>query len=352
MDIGAEIESQHMEVVMNRRTFLKSTLVAAGTVMAGRLIGDDLVVFAAQQSRRGEMLYRPLGLTGVEVSIVGLGGYHIGKDIDPGESVRIIRSAIDRGITFMDNSWDYNNGASEERMGKALRDGYRDKVFLMTKFDGRTSRAAAPQIDESLRRLQTDHVDLLMFHEVIRMEDADRFFGAGGAFEAAVAARNAGKTRFLGFTGHKDPSIHLHMLDLAKARGFKPDAVLMPMNVMDAHYRSFQHQVLPRLVSDGIGVLSMKPMGGGYILKTGAVTPEECLHYVMTVSPGTVITGIDSIAVLNQALTAVRNFKPMTQAQLTDLLARTSRLAADGAHERFKTSDEFDSTAHNPEWMG
>lgn len=337
---------------MDRRTFLKSTFLAAGTIMASRLVGPDLVAFAGPQTRRGDMIYRPLGTTGAEVSIVGLGGFHIGKDPDSGESVRIIRAAIDRGITFMDNSWDYNNGESERRMGQALRDGYRRKVFVMTKYDGRTNKAAAQQIDQSLQRLGTDYIDLLMLHEVIRMNDADRFFAPGGAFEAAEAARKAGKAKYLGFTGHKHPSIHLHMLDLAKAHGFKPDAVLMPMNVMDAHFRSFQHQVLPRLVSEGIGVLSMKPMGGGQILKTKAVTPQECLHYVMTVSPGTVVTGIDSMPILRQTLDAVRTFRPLTREQVTSLLTRTASFAKNGTYERFKTSDDFDSTTWNPQWLG
>jgi uncharacterized protein len=308
--------------------------------------------YAAAEIRRGGMPYRPLGSTGEEISIVGLGGSHIGKQFLSSESIKIIRAAIDNGITFMDNSWDYNGGASEERMGRALQGGYRNKVFLMTKFDGRTRDEAAKQIDESLRRLRTDHVDLLMCHEVIRMNDPDRFFAKGGGVEAALAARNTGKARYLGFTGHKDPAIHLHMLDLAKEHGLKLDAVLMPINVMDAHYHSFQHQVLPRLIAERIGVLSMKPIGGGIILKSKAASATECLDYAMSVSPGTVITGIDSMEILKQTLDAARKFRPMNQAEMAALLARTAPYAEAGKYELFKTGDHFDSTARHPEWLG
>jgi aryl-alcohol dehydrogenase-like predicted oxidoreductase len=298
------------------------------------------------------MLYRPLCDTGEQLSVVGLGGSHIGKQFLESESIKIIRGALDNGITFMDNAWDYNDGKSEERMGKALQDGYRKKAFLMTKFDGRTRDSAAKQIDESLRRLKTDHVDLLMCHEVIRMNDAERFFAKGGGVEAALAARNSGKARYLGFTGHKDPAIHLHMLDLAREHGFKFDAVLMPINVMDAHYHSFQHQVLPRLIAERIGVLSMKPIGGGVILKSKAVTPKECLNYALTINPGTVITGIDSTEILKQTLQVVRDFKPMSQGAMAELLGRTAKYASDGKYEIFKTSEDFDSTAKHPEWLG
>jgi predicted aldo/keto reductase-like oxidoreductase len=337
---------------MNRREFLKNSSLVAGAVVAQQFIGLEKLAFGASAVRRGDMLYRQLGSTGEEISLVGLGGFHIGKQTDAKESIEIIRAAISNGITFLDNSWDYNDGESEKRMGKALQDGYRKKAFLMTKFDGRTREAAAKQIDESLRRLKTDHVDLLMFHEVIRMNDPDRFFDRNGAVQAALAARKEGKARFLGFTGHKDPAIHLHMLDLARTHGFRPDAVLMPLNVMDAHYRSFEHQVLPRLISEQVGVLSMKPMGDTFILKSNAVSAIECLHYVMSVSPGTVITGIDSMPILKQALEAVRTFKPMTQGEIAALLARTRKFASAGEYELFKTSDHFDSTAKHPEWMG
>lgn len=338
---------------MNRRDFLKSTSLVAGALVAQKFMGlEDLAHGAAIGIQRDGMIYRPLGATGEEISIIGLGGSHIGRQSDPKDSIQIIRAAIDQGINFMDNSWDYNKGESEERMGKALRDGYREKAFLMTKFDGRTRGEAAKQIDQSLQRLKTDHVDLLMCHEVIRMNDPDRFFAKGGGVEAALAARQAGKARYLGFTGHKDPAIHLHMLTMAAAHNLKLDAVLMPLNVMDAHYRSFEHQVLPTLISKNIGVLSMKPMGDGIILQSNAVNATECLHYVMSVSPGTVITGIDSIQILNQAVQAVRSFKPMSRSEITSLLARTAKFAENGKYELFKTSEHFDSTAKHPEWLG
>jgi aryl-alcohol dehydrogenase-like predicted oxidoreductase len=298
------------------------------------------------------MQYRTLGKTGERVSAIGLGGHHIGRPRDPNEGIRIIRAAIDRGITFMDNSWDYFAGESERRMGWALRDGYRQKVFLMTKFDGRTKQATAQQIDESLRRLQTDHVDLIQFHENIRMEDPDRFFAREGALEAVLAARQAGKVRYLGFTGHKDPVVHLRMLDVAAAHGFSFDACQMPLNVMDAHFRSFGRQVLPRLVEQGIGVLGMKPLGDGNVLRAGTVTAIECLHYALSLPTSVVINGCESMARLDQAIQAVDTFSPLSDSQIAALLARTREQAMTGEYEPFKTTEMFDGTAHRPEWMG
>jgi len=252
-----------------------------------------------------QMLYRPLGSTGEKVSAVGVGGFHLASErVDERLAVRIVRTAIDRGITFMDNCWDYNAGASEMRMGKALRDGYRDQVFLMTKIDGRSRKEATRQLEESLRRLQVDHIDLVQHHEVIRYEDPHRIFAEEGANAALVEARDAGKLRYIGFTGHKDPHIHLHMLDVAADHGFRFDAVQMPLNVMDAHYRSFERQVLPRLVREGIGVLGMKSMAEGIILETRTVTPIECLHYALNLPTSVVITGIDSLQILDQAFEA------------------------------------------------
>src|ERR1700730_1119043 len=220
----------------------------------------------------------------------GLGGYHIGSQKDEQESIRIIRTALDGGVNFLDNCWDYNDGQSEVRMGKALRDGYRQKVFLMTKIDGRTREAAAKQINESLKRLQTDTIDLMQFHEVIRMEDPDRFFAPGGALESFQEAKKAGKIPYIGVTGHKDPLVHLRMLEMAAKHHFRFDAVQMPLNVMDAHFRSFTHQIVPLLVKEEIGVLGMKPMGSGIILNSKTVTPTECLHYAMSLPTSTVIT--------------------------------------------------------------
>jgi aryl-alcohol dehydrogenase-like predicted oxidoreductase len=317
---------------------------------------NSVLMTAGSENRtaetKSEFPQRTLGRTGEKVSALGLGGSHIGKVEDEAESIRIIRSAIDRGLTFMDNSWDYNDGVSEQRMGKALRDGYRNRVFLMTKFDGRTKKAAAEQINESLKRLQTDHVDLLQFHEVIRMEDPDRFFAAGGAVEALLEARQSGKTRFIGFTGHKDPVVHLRMLEAADKRGLRFDTVQMPLNVMDAHFRSFERAVLPELLKREIGVLGMKSMGSGVILKSKAVQPIECLHYALSLPTSVVITGIDSMEILDQAIEAARTFKPLSEDQIASLLNRTETSAAEGKFELFKTASEFDSTAQHPQWLG
>ncbi|HXJ39123.1 MAG TPA: aldo/keto reductase [Bryobacteraceae bacterium] len=300
----------------------------------------------------GAMIYRVLGSTGERVSAIGLGGHHIGRPKDPAEGVRIIRTAIDLGITFMDNCWDYHEGESERRMGIALRDGYRQKVFLMTKFDGRTRKATAQQIDESLRRLQTDRIDLIQYHENIRMEDPDRFFAPDGALEAVMAARKAGKVRYIGFTGHKDPAVHLRMLEVAAAHHFHFDACQMPLNVMDAHFRSFERYVLPKLLEQKIAVLGMKPMGDGNVLRAGNVTAIECLHFALSLPASVVITGCESIERVEQTIEAVRTFKPLTPTQVAALLAKTRDQAISGEYEPFKTTAMFDGTAHNPAWMG
>jgi aryl-alcohol dehydrogenase-like predicted oxidoreductase len=301
----------------------------------------------------GEMPMRILGQTGERVCALGLGGSHIGESyVSDREATRIIRSAIDHGLNFMDNSWDYHGGCSEIRLGKALRDGYREKAFVMTKVDGRTKEEAARQINQSLKRLQTDHVELLQHHEIIRFDDADRIFAKGGAMEAFIDARKAGKIRYIGFTGHKDPHIHLYMLEKARQHDFRFDTVQMPLNLMDAHFRSFQKNVLPVLLAEKIGVLGMKSMGSGVLLKSKVVTPIECLHYAMTLPTSVVITGIDSMKILKQALEAARTFRPLSESQVSKLLAKTQKVAVDGEYELFKTSNHFDSTAQNPEWLG
>jgi aryl-alcohol dehydrogenase-like predicted oxidoreductase len=299
------------------------------------------------------MLYRTLGRTGERVSAIGLGGWHIGFEKQREKlSIEIIRSAIDRGITFLDNSWDYNEGRSEQRMGKALKDGYREKVFLMTKIDGRSKKEAARQLDESLTRLKTDCIDLVQHHEVLRYEDPHRIFDEEGAHAALTDAQRAGKLRYIGFTGHKDPRIHLYMLEVARAHSVTFDTVQMPLNVMDAHYRSFAHMVVPELVRDQIGVLGMKSMGNGIILKSGVVTPIECLHYALNLPTSVVITGIDSLEILDQAIDAADTFQPMTAADVQAILAKTAPAAARGEFEPFKTSSIFDATTTNPEWLG
>jgi aryl-alcohol dehydrogenase-like predicted oxidoreductase len=342
---------------MQRREFIGAVTAtaAAGALPVGTAEPagrPDTPPQRPKETRRGDMLYRQLGTTKEEVSVIGLGGHHIGRQTDEKDSIAIIRAAIDAGITFMDNSWDYHDGGSEVRMGKALKDGYRKKVFLMTKIDGRTKKAAAEQIDESLRRLQTDVIDLLQHHEVIRMEDPDRIFAEGGAQEAVEAARKAGKVRYVGFTGHKDPLVHLRMLEVAKEHGFKFDTAQMPLNVLDAHFRSFGKNVLPVLAREGIGVLGMKSMGDGLVLKSKAATPAECLRYAMTLPTSVVITGIDSLDILKQDLDVVKTFQPLTEKETTDLLARTEKPAAKGEYERFKTTNGFDSTATHPAWLG
>ena len=300
-----------------------------------------------------QMPMRTLGQTGVKVSLIGLGGWHLGfKSIDEELSIRIIRTAIDNGVNFMDNCWDYNEGASEVRMGKALRDGYRERVFLMTKIDGRTKEEATKQLDESLRRMQTDHIDLVQHHEILRFEDPHRIFDEQGANAALLEARKAGKIRFIGFTGHKDPRIHLYMLEVAKENGFKFDTVQMPLNVMDAHYRSFEKMVLPELVKENIGVLAMKTLANGMIMESNVVTAIECLQYAMNLPTSVVITGCESMDDLEQALNAAHTFNPMTEAQVKSLLSRTEKAAARGEFELFKTTSVYDGTASHPEWLG
>lgn len=306
----------------------------------------------AGETASGGMLYRVLGKTGEKVSALGLGGSHIGNPKDAGEAVRIIRTALDRGLNFLDNCWDYHDGDSEVRMGKALRDGYRQKAFLMTKFDGRTKEAAARQIDESLQRLQTDHLDLIQFHENIRLDDPDRFFAEGGPVEAVTAARQAGKVRYIGFTGHKDPLVHLRMLDEAAARNFHFDTCQMPLNVMDASFRSFQKQVLPRLQTAGIAALGMKPIGSGILLKSGRVTAVECLQYALSLPASVVITGCDSMERLDQAFQVIRNFQPLPAEKMAELENRVKADALSGKFELFKTTTRFDGTIKNPQWMG
>ena len=304
-------------------------------------------------STKSDMPTRKLGRTGVEVSLIGLGGWHLGfKSMDEELSIRIIRSAIDNGINFMDNCWDYNEGASEIRMGKALRDGYRERAFLMTKIDGRTKHDAAKQLDESLKRLQVDHIDLVQHHEILRYEDPHRIFDEKGANAALLEARDAGKISFIGFTGHKDPRIHLYMLEVANEYGFTFDTVQMPLNVMDAHYRSFEKIVLPELVKQDIGVLAMKTMANGLILESNTVSAIECLQYAMNLPVSVVITGCESMENLEQALTAARTFQPMSEDQVTKLLSKTAEAASRGEYELFKTTSVYDGTATHPEWLG
>jgi aryl-alcohol dehydrogenase-like predicted oxidoreductase len=297
------------------------------------------------------MIYRTLGRTGERVSAIGLGGFHIGTMKEKEEAIRLIRTAIDRGINFMDNSWDYHEGKSEAWMGEALRDGYRDKVFLMTKIDARDADTARKQIDESLSRLQTDHVDLLQFHEVIRLTDPEKIFAEGGALEAVTAAQKAGKIRYIGFTGHKSPQIHLKMLEVADKEGFTFHTVQMPLNLMDAHFDSF-HSVIPHLVQKGIGVLGMKPIAAGMIMETKIVSGLECLLYALSLPTSVVINGCDSMERLDQAFEAANAFPRFTDEDRERLLDRIKPHAGVGKFEAYKTTNEHDSTSQHPEWLG
>jgi predicted aldo/keto reductase-like oxidoreductase len=330
---------------MNRREFFKAAAAAAIVAKFGAT--------ATFGQGTGTMPYRILGRTGEKVSLLGLGGWHIGPPtVAPADAVAIVRTALDNGVNFLDNSWDYNNGESERRMGDALRDGYRAKAFLMTKLDGRTAQAASQQLDESLQRLQTDHVDLIQLHEIIRLSDADRVFAPGGAIETLVKARQAGKVRYIGFTGHKSPEIHLHMLETADRHGFTFDTVQMPLNVMDAHFSSFGDTVLPVARAKQMGVLGMKSMGGSIILQSNTATPLECLNFTMNLPVSVCIAGCDSIRILQQGLDAARNFRPLTQDEVAAILAKTETAAAQGQYELYKTSDRFDTTTRIPSVMG
>ena len=344
---------------MERRDFLKTAAAAGVAAVASNADAAQAGTTSDRAPvKRPEvpgMLYRELGTTGERVSAIGMGGYHLDKDgkVPAQDAIRLVRSAVDAGITFLDNCWDYNDGISEVRMGQALKGGYRQKVFLMTKLDARTAKDYDKQLEQSLGRLNTDVIDLVQFHEILRFEDPDRIFAEDGAIHAAMAARAAGKIRYIGFTGHKDPQIHLRMFEIAAQHGFKFDTVQMPVNVFDAHFRSFTNDVIPVAVRAGTGVLAMKTFGDGWLLKTNTFQPAEALHYGLSL-PGVsvVVTGIERPEILQQALTAARNFTPMTDAQKNDLLGRTKTVALTGKYEPFKTSNIFDGTAQNPKWLG
>jgi diketogulonate reductase-like aldo/keto reductase len=350
---------------MERRDLMKAT--AAGVAAAALGASTDVVGQTAQGGQvkptgpvtsripeHPDMKYRALGRTGERVSLVGIGGYHLAKSGGPSadEAVRIVHAGMDAGINFYDNCWDYNGGESEVRLGRALVGGYRDRAFLMTKIDGRTAASAMSQIEESLKRLQTDHIDLLQFHEIIRMDDPERVFAQGGALEAVLRAREQGKVRYIGFTGHKSPAIHRHMFEVADQHNFHFDAVQMPLNVMDAHFDSFEQGVLPVAAAHGTGVIGMKAFGDPFILNSKVASPIEMLHYPMSLPISVQVTGIDSMAILQQALIAVRSFAPFTPEQRAELLAKTEAVAKDGRTERYKISTQFDGTTQNPKWLG
>ncbi len=301
----------------------------------------------------GTLPQRPLGSTGVDVSCIGMGGFHIGKQDDARESIRLVHAGIDAGINFMDNSWDYNGGESELRMGKALAENHaRDRVFLMTKIDGRDGPTATQQLEESMRRLRVGHLDLVQIHEVIRPNDPDRSFAPGAVLDVLKRAREAGTIRFIGFTGHKSPHIHLAMIERADAHGFTFDTVQMPLNVMDAHYESFERLVVPEAKKRGMGVIGMKPFGDHYILKSRRVAPVDALHYSLDLPLDVLVTGIDSLEVLEQNVAAARSFAPLSRERRAAILAETAFAARRGSWEHYKSTNEFDSTHEQPEYLG
>ena len=274
------------------------------------------------------------------MSILGLGGYHLGTVGSATEASRLVHEAVDAGVTFLDNAWEYHGGRSEEWMGRALQ-GRRDQVFLMTKVctHGRDRKTAMRQLEESLRRLRTDRLDLWQVHEVIYENDPDLHFATGGVIDALDQAKKEGKVRYVGFTGHKHPAIHLKML----AHDYPFDTVQMPLNCFDGTYRSFEHQVLPELERRGIGVLGMKSLGGdGQPIVHGVVTAEEALRYAMSLPVATTISGIDSLAVLHQNLAIARGFTPMTSDEMDLLRRRCAPFAADGHLELFKSTKRYD----------
>jgi len=317
-------------IISTRREFLRQT---AFGLCAGSMLGQTLVA-----SNQAAIPTRPLGNTGVKVSILGLGGYHIGTIPEDDRSVRLIRMAIDQGVTFLDNAWEYHNGRSEELIGKALEGGYRDKAFVMTKHHGRDKKMAMTHLEDSLRRLKTDVIDLWQFHEVVYDDDPEMIFAADGGIEAADLAKKQGKVRFIGFTGHRDPLLHLKML----AYGYPWDTVQMPMNVFDPHFKSFQKNVLPILVRRNIGIIAMKTMGSGYVLRANIVTPKEALYYVWSQGVSTIVSGMESEQILDTNIGLARAFTPTTPSEQAALLDKTKETGLTGKFEPFKTAPNFD----------
>jgi aryl-alcohol dehydrogenase-like predicted oxidoreductase len=323
---------------VTRRTFVKG----AAVLTASALVNPNLRSAGRprQDAPSDQVPQRPLGKAGVQVSALGVGGYHLGSTKDQNEASELVERALDAGINFFDNCWDYHDGLSEERLGTALK-GKRDRAFVMTKVctHGRGKDVAMQQLEESLRRLQTDHLDLWQIHEVIYYNDPDLIFAPGGAAEALLAAKQQGKVRFIGFTGHKDPAIHLRML----TQDFPFDTVQMPLNCLDATFRSFETHVMPEANRRGIAVLGMKSMGGsGEIVTHGAATPSDALRYAMSLPVATTISGMDSLGVLEQNLGIAKGFQPMKPQEMQALRERVKVFAADGRLELFKTTKKYD----------
>ena len=314
------------------------------------------------------MPYRFLGKTGAKVSLLGVGGHHIGRISAPQDAISVIRTALDEGVNFLDNAWGYNRGRSEELMGQALRGGYREKAFLMTKVYARDEKGSMENLEDSLRRLKTDVIDLWQFHEIDEKIDTEMIFAKDGAIHAAIKAKEQGKVRFIGFTGHKSPQAHMMMLQ----QDFPWDAVQMPVNVMDAHYRSFAREVLPILVERKIGVVAMKSLAYGDIIRGGAprrlerirtalmimvpplgeilrgykVSVAECLNFAMSLPVSVVVSGMDNLEMARENIAIAKNFKPMTEGERSNLLARVQDAARSGRLERYKTTHDLDSRIH------
>ena len=348
---------------MERRSFLKQAAAAAALAglknAGGQTVGTGPGMGAAGHGPLPVVATvngigrRKLGRADAEVSIIGIGGYHLGlASVTEQDAIAIVRKGLDEGINFLDNCWDYNAGVSEERMGKALQDGYRDKAFLMTKIDGRTGPEARKQLEASFTRLKTDHIDLVQIHEVIRMTDPEQAFQPGNVVDVLKQARKEGKIRFIGFTGHKSPEMHLNMIQTADKHGFTFDTVQMPVNALDAHYDSFGQKVIPVAQKHGMAILGMKSFSNGLILKTDTVTAVEALHYAMSVPVTMTITGCDSMRILEQALGVARNFKPMDAQQKLAILQKTAPVGGDGKFEAYKSSHIYDGTYNNPQWLG
>jgi len=349
---------------VKRRSFLKHAVAAAALAGIKRAAGQEVSSSSALQGAAAHtpgpivnsvngIGRRKLGKADVEVSIIGVGGYHLGlSNVNEQDAIAIVRKALDEGINFLDNCWDYNAGVSEERMGKALQDGYRQKAFLMTKIDGRTGAEARKQIEQSLLRLKTDHIDLLQIHEVIRIKDPEQAFQPGNVIDVLQKARKEGKIRFIGFTGHKSPEIHMHMIETAVQHGFQFDTVQMPVNALDHHFDSFGQKVIPMAQKHGIAVLGMKPLSNGAILKTNTISAVEALRYAMSVPVTVTITGCESLANLEQALSVARNFKPMSDQEKITVLQKTAPVSTSGKFEDYKSSHIYDGTYNNPQWLG
>ena len=313
---------------INRRKFIEMSSVAAAAISLG-----NITTFF----KKGGIPYRPLGKTSLNISILTVGGWNIGRSsLSENESISIMRTAIDNGVNFFDNAWHYHNGRSEERMGKALQDGYRDKVILMTKHHGRDPETAQKQLEDSLRRLRTDVIDVWQFHEMMTLDEVEKVYSSG-VLDYVEKVRQQGKIRFIGFTGHANPKVHLEMIK----KGFSWDTVQMPVNILDQHYLSFSKNVLPIAVEKEMGIIAMKTLAGtpGVIFQNGIASVAECLRFVMTLPVSTVCSGMDSMKIVKENIETAKNFKPFTQEEINQLVARSLDPSKDGKLENYKRTE-------------